>query len=156
MKVNKKIFTVFLMLILIISTTTSAFAMPEGIEPNSSSDRFRYEYETTPLTLTNSYTITAEQAASAQKAKDRAYDILETFGGSLGAVTSLTIQLGDAIYDMNGPGTMKVYNSYKTQYKVNLVTGNRSVVGKWRTVVFKLYNTSGTLYNTQKHTMREK
>lgn len=155
MKLNKRIFTLLLMLVFVISTVTSAFATTEDTEPNSSSDRFRYEYETTPLTLTNSYTITAAQAASAASAKEKAYDILEACG-ELGTITSLVIQLGDAIYDMNGPGTMKVYNSYKTQYKVNLVTGNRSIVGKWRTVVFKLYDTSGNLYNTQEHTIREK
>lgn len=155
MKLNKRIFTLLLMFILVISTGTSAFAATEEIAPNSSSDRFRYEYETTPLTLTNTYTITAEQAASTENAKTTAENILNRLG-LLGKITSGVIEIGDAIYDMNGPGTMKVYNSYKTQYKVNLVTGNRSVVGKWRTVVFKLYDTSGNLYNTQEHTIREK
>lgn len=74
----------------------------------------------------------------------------------LGTVTALVIDIADMIYDMNGPGTMKVYESTKTKYKINVVTGNRTVVAKWRTDTFKLYNSSGTLKNTRTHTIRER
>ena len=148
-------FSVLLAIALIFSTATSAFAAVHEMQPDSSSDRFRYEEVTTPLTLVNTYTITAEQAQSSQAARDTACSILSHLG-DLGTIAELTIQLGNAIYDMNGPGTMKVYESTKTKYKINVVTGNRSIVGKWRTNVFKLYDASGTLKNTREHTMREK
>ena len=152
---SKKIFSILFALTLIFSTATSAFAAVSEVQPESSSDRFRYEYVTTPLTLVNTYTITEEQAKDASNARAAASAIIGNLG-LLGAATDLTIQIGNAIYNMNGPGTMKVYESTKTQYKINLVTGNRSIVGKWRTDVFKLYDKSGTLKNTREHTMREK
>ena len=153
---KRKITAIILTLVLVFATATSAFASIAEGSTNSNSDRFRYEYDETDLTLVNTYTITAEQAQNAETARNYASSILSLSNVNLAKATALVITLGNDIYDMNGPGTMEVYESVKTKYKINVVTGNRSIVGKWRTNIFELYDETGSLKNTRTHTIREK
>ena len=150
-----KIVTVIIILTLVISATSAGFCST-NIEPKGSSgDRFKYEYETTSLKLVSTTKITKEQAQNIEKAKNIAITAISTIPW-LGQPTALIILIGSSIYDMNQAGTIKAYSSKRIKYKVNVITGARSIVGQWRTATFKLYNTSGSLVTTKTQSIREK
>ena len=152
---KRRIFCTLLMLTLVISTTTAGFCS-SIVTPNASSnDRFDYEYVTSESKLVSTATITQKQADDLDKAINKAEEVVQATG-YLGKLAVAVNEIGNDIYDMSGPGTLKAYSKTKTKYKVNVVTGNRTVVAQWKIITFKLYRESGALYNTRTHTIKVK
>ena len=144
-----RIISVVLIIVLIISTTSIGFASTNTANNN----RFRYEYETTDPVLVSTTHITQQQATNQAIAADVANHIIGTVVW-IGSATSLAIGIASDIYGMNGAGTMYAYSSIRTQYKVHVVTGNRTVAAQWRIATFKLYNSSGGLEQTRTHSIK--
>ena len=152
---KRRIASIMLMLTLVVSTTSAGFCASE-ITPNASSnDRFRYEYDTTPMTLVSKTNITKQQATNQAVAKAVAWSIIGSVNW-IGTVAALANSIGDAIYGMNQAGTMHAYSSVRTKYKVNVITGNRTVAAQWRIATFKLYKSSGGLEDVRTHTIKTK
>ncbi len=146
-----RIISVVLIIVLIISTTSIGFASTNTANNN----RFRYEYETTDPVLVSTTHITQQQATNQGIAKTVATAIVSSVNW-IGAATTLVTDIASYIYGMNGAGTMYAYSSIRTQYKVNVVTGNRTVAAQWRIATFKLYNSSGGLEQTRTHSIKIK
>ena len=132
-----------------------SFATWKSTKQTGSYDRFRYEYDTTPMTLVSKTNITKQQATNQAVAKAVAWSIIGSVNW-IGTVAALANSIGDAIYGMNQAGTMHAYSSVRTKYKVNVITGNRTVAAQWRIATFKLYNSSGGLEDVRTHTIKTK
>lgn len=152
---KRRIVSIILMLTLVVSTTATGFCASEVTPNASSNDRFRYEYDTTPMTLASKTNITKQQATNQAIAKSVAWTIIGSISW-IGTVAALANSIGDAIYGMNQAGTMYAYSSVRTKYKINVITGNRTVAAQWRIATFKLYNSSGGLEDTKTHTIKIK
>lgn len=152
---KRRLFCTLLMLTLVISTTTAGFCSSTATPYGSSNDRFDYEYVTSESKLVSTATITQKQADDLNRAIAVA-EYVASQTGLLGDLTVAVTEVGRIIYDMGGPGTLKAYSKTKTKYKINVTTGNRTVVAQWKIITFKLYRESGNLYNTRTHTVKVK
>ena len=127
----------------------------DEMDPVSTSDRFRYEYETSELRLMSTAKISAEEAKNMDYCKTIALTVISV-ATPIGTGTAFAIGMASSIYGMNQAGTIKSYRSVKKKIKINKVTGNRSVVGEWWTVTVKLYDAQGDLYDTKSQSYRAK
>ncbi len=139
----------------VVETATTIIEEIDEMNPVSSSDRFRYEYETSKPILMSTAKISAKEAKSMDICKTIALSVIGV-ATPIGAGTAFAIGMASSIYGMNQAGTIESYRSVKKKIKINKVTGNRSVVGEWWTVTAKLYDAQGDLYDTKSQSYRAK
>ncbi|MGF6375159.1 hypothetical protein M2140_000193 [Clostridiales Family XIII bacterium PM5-7] len=112
----------------VISEIVSVMPELSDINRASTSDRFRYSYETSAKKLLSRVEVTAAQVKNTNICKTIATTIL---GGMtfLGTGTALAINLASDIHALNQDGTIYSYYAVKKRIKTNVVTGKRFVVG---------------------------